>query len=96
MARRVWVWWSRRITERVGCLEAVSYTHLDVYKRQVQDGAGVQLDLAGKGPGQIDAVVKGRIATGFRSADLAISGTGQAALINAFIGPCLLYTSRCV
>ncbi len=60
---------------------------LTVTGRAVQDDAGVQLDLAGKGPGQIDAVVKGRMAPGFKSADLVISGTGQAALINAFIEP---------
>ena len=60
---------------------------LTVTGRAVQDAGGVLLDLAGMGPGQIDAVVKGRIAPGFRSADLAIRGTGQAALINAFIGP---------
>ena len=55
--------------------------------RAVQDAAGVQLDLAGKGPGQIDATVKGQIAPGFGSADLAIKGTAQAALGNAFVAP---------
>lgn len=53
----------------------------------VQAADGTTLDLEGKGPGQIDATVKGRIAAGFRSADLAIAGTAQAALANAFISP---------
>lgn len=60
---------------------------LMVTGRAVQDAAGVQLDLAGKGPGQIDATVKGRIAPGFATADLAIRGTAQAALGNAFVAP---------
>lgn len=60
---------------------------LVVTGRAVQDAAGVQLDLTGKGPGQIDAAVKGRIAPGFGSADLAIRGTAQAALGNAFVAP---------
>lgn len=53
----------------------------------VQDASGVTLDLAGKGPGQIDATVKGKIAPGFGSGDLAIKGTALAALGNAFIQP---------
>lgn len=60
---------------------------LTVTGRAVQDAAGVQLDLEGKGPGQIDATVKGRIAPGFGSADLAIKGTALAALGNAFVQP---------
>jgi translocation and assembly module TamB len=60
---------------------------LVVTGRAVQNAAGVQLDLAGKGPGQIDATVKGQIAPGFGSADLAIKGTAQAALGNAFVAP---------
>lgn len=60
---------------------------LTVTGRAVQDSGGTQIDLSAKGPGQIDAGVKGRIARGFGSADLAITGTGQAALVNAFIAP---------
>ncbi|MGL6210942.1 MAG: translocation/assembly module TamB domain-containing protein, partial [Paracoccaceae bacterium] len=50
----------------------------------VDDGQGYLLDLAGRGPGQIDATVQGRIGS---TADLAIRGTAQAALANAFIDP---------
>lgn len=60
---------------------------LTVTGRAVQDASGTQLDLVAKGPGQIDAGVKGRIAKGFGAADLTIRGTGQAALVNAFIAP---------
>ena len=45
------------------------------------------LDLTAKGPGQIEATVKGKVAPGFGSGDLAIKGTAQAALANAFIQP---------
>lgn len=45
----------------------------------------IRLDLAGKGPGGIDAVVKGTIAAD--RADLEIRGRAQAALANAFITP---------
>ncbi len=51
----------------------------------VDDRDGVVLDLTGTGPGQIDAVVRGRIDGG--TADLTITGTAQAALANAFIDP---------
>ncbi|MGB3278243.1 MAG: translocation/assembly module TamB domain-containing protein [Pseudorhodobacter sp.] len=51
-----------------------------------ENGNGVTLDLAGTGPGGIDAKVSGTIAPRFRSADLAISGSAQAALANAFLG----------
>lgn len=51
-----------------------------------ENGNGVTLDLAGTGPGGIDARIAGRIAPGFRSADLAITGSAQAALANAFLG----------
>lgn len=51
-----------------------------------ENGDGVTLDLKGTGPGGIDARVAGRIAPNFRSADLAITGSAQAALANAFLG----------
>ncbi len=52
----------------------------------LQDTGGLTLDLAGQGPGQIDATVRGRIAAGYKAADLAIKGSAQAALANAFLG----------
>lgn len=60
---------------------------LTVAGTAVQDLTGVTLDLTGKGPGQIDATVKGKLAPGFGSGDLAINGTAQAALANVFIEP---------
>jgi translocation and assembly module TamB len=59
---------------------------LTVSGSALQDADGLTLDLAGKGPGQIDATVKGRIAAGYGSADLAIKGSAQAALANVFLG----------
>lgn len=53
----------------------------------LQDAAGYRLDLSGKGPGQVDARVSGRVATNFGAADLQISGAGQAGLANLFIAP---------
>lgn len=60
---------------------------LTVTGRATQDAIGADLDLKAKGPGQIDATMTGRIAKGFGTADLAIKGTGQAALANTFIAP---------
>lgn len=51
-----------------------------------ENGDGFVLDLAGRGPGGIDARIAGRLAPGLRSADLAINGTAQAALANVFLG----------
>ncbi len=55
--------------------------------KAVQDAGGLTLNLTGQGPGQINAAVTGRIASGFDSANLIITGTAQAALGNAFISP---------
>jgi len=52
-----------------------------------ENGEGITLDLNGTGPGGIDARVAGRIAPNFRTADLAITGSAQAALANAFLVP---------
>ena len=52
-----------------------------------QDADGYALDLASKGPGQIDARIKGRLTRDFRSADLAISGTASAGLANKLAEP---------
>lgn len=59
---------------------------LSISGTALQDASGLQLDLAGTGPGQIDATVKGRIAPSFASGDLAIRGTAQAGLADAFLG----------
>jgi translocation and assembly module TamB len=53
----------------------------------VDDGTGYRVDLTGKGPGKIDARVTGRMASNLSRADLALTGTGQAALANPFIAP---------
>lgn len=51
-----------------------------------QDAAGARVDIAGQGPGGIDATAKGRFAADFSSADLALQGRAQAGLANAFLG----------
>ncbi|KFE35243.1 translocation/assembly module TamB domain-containing protein [Thioclava atlantica] len=51
------------------------------------DGKGYMLDLAGSGPGGTDAKVTGRVAPDFGDTDLAITGSAQTALVNAFIAP---------
>ncbi|MBA3911145.1 MAG: translocation and assembly module protein TamB [Rhodobacter sp.] len=51
------------------------------------DGAGYVLDITGRGPGQVDGRIAGRVAANFASGDLAITGTGQAGLANLFIAP---------
>ena len=58
---------------------------LQIEGQAIQDAGGITLDMSGQGPGQIDAKVKGRIATGFDEANLTITGTAQAALANAFL-----------
>ncbi len=52
-----------------------------------QDASGYSLDLAARGPGQVDGRIKGRIASNFSSADLTLAGTGSAGLANLFIAP---------
>ncbi len=51
-----------------------------------EQGNGYVINLAGRGPGQIDGRVTGRLAQDFRSADLQVQGTGQAGLANPFLG----------
>jgi translocation and assembly module TamB len=51
-----------------------------------EDATGYALDLRVLGPGQIDATARGRVSPGFGQADLAIAGSAQAALANAFLG----------
>jgi translocation and assembly module TamB len=52
-----------------------------------QDAQGYGLDIRGRGPGQIEAAIAGRIANGFDRADLTIRGSGEAGLANLFISP---------
>jgi translocation and assembly module TamB len=50
------------------------------------DAGGYPVDLALRGPGGVDITVRGRMATGPLRADLAVRGSAQAALANAFLG----------
>ncbi|QYZ69180.1 translocation/assembly module TamB domain-containing protein [Neotabrizicola shimadae] len=52
-----------------------------------QSASGTTLDLAARGPGGIDGTVSGRISPRYDSADLAVRGSAQAALANAFLDP---------
>jgi translocation and assembly module TamB len=60
---------------------------LTVSGTALQDATGYVIDLAGRGPGQVDAKVAGRVAADFATADLSLSGSGQAGLANAFLEP---------
>ena len=67
----------------------VSYTHLDVYKRQVESAVGVLESSVTMEQGM-------RVRIGFHS---LIKGLENQRIVVAFaehIGHCLLYTSRCV
>lgn len=48
---------------------------------------GYAVDLAGEGPGATHAHATGRVASDFATADLALTGGGQAAIVNPFIAP---------
>ena len=84
---------------------AVSYTHLDVYKRQVpgettcdlaEQAARRALDAAGIAPGQIDLIVLGTTTPDHVFPSVA---TQLQHRLGCYGGPafdCLLYTSRCV
>jgi translocation and assembly module TamB len=50
-------------------------------------GQELAIDLALRGPGQIDARLGGSLSPSSQSADLALSGSGRAALANLFIAP---------
>ena len=52
-----------------------------------QSATGTGLDLTVRGPGQIQAQVKGTLAAGFASANLTARGTAQAGLANILIAP---------
>ena len=60
---------------------------LTVNGQAVQDSGGITLNLTAEGPGQIAARITGKIAAGFGSANLVMTGSSQAALGNAFIAP---------
>ncbi|MEF3047920.1 translocation/assembly module TamB domain-containing protein [Pseudotabrizicola sp. L79] len=51
-----------------------------------EQAAGYRVDLAGTGPGQIDATIRGQIDGDFGGGDLAIAGSAQAGLANPFLG----------
>ena len=90
------------IKQVLGVVLAVSYTHLDVYKRQVlgvDELLQAAKDLAvvgGKrraGKGQLHPTVAIRhLGMGIGR----IVGAAQMHLVALFLKPCLLYTSRCV
>lgn len=52
----------------------------------VEAGNGYAVDLAGTGPGQINATVKGQINGDFGGGTLAIAGSAQAGLANPYLG----------
>ena len=66
-------------------LESVSYTHLDVYKRQIR--------FCGRPPAQTG---KPRAATEDRGGGPQSLGGEQGLATTALPSACLLYTSRCV
>ncbi len=53
----------------------------------VQDASGFVIDMAVKGPAQIDARVRGNLSDNLARADLAIVGTAQAGLANNLVAP---------
>jgi translocation and assembly module TamB len=52
-----------------------------------QDADGFQIDLAAKGPAQIDARVAGRLARDFSQVNLTVAGTASAGLANKLAAP---------
>ncbi|MCB2116590.1 MAG: translocation/assembly module TamB domain-containing protein [Rhodobacteraceae bacterium] len=54
----------------------------------VREGAsGYVVDLAGTGPGATSARITGEVAADGKTASLALTGTGQSAIVNPFIEP---------
>lgn len=60
---------------------------LNVAGSAIDRGRGYELDLRGTGPGQIDARASGQLSADLGRADLAVTGSAQAGLINPFIAP---------
>lgn len=56
----------------------------------LDDGSTYRVDLAGRGPGGVDGTITGSLTRNLSTADLSLSGTGQAALANLFISPRVL------
>lgn len=52
-----------------------------------QSAEGYQLDISGKGPGGASMVASGSLSSDFAHADLKLTGSGQAALLNGVIAP---------
>ena len=55
--------------------------------RIAETGEGYQVDISASGPGATSARVAGGLALDFTSADLAITGGAQSAIVNPFIRP---------
>lgn len=51
-----------------------------------ETASGYALDLAGTGPGAINATIRGQVDGDFAGGDLAIAGSAQAGLANPFLG----------
>ncbi|MEZ5777080.1 MAG: translocation/assembly module TamB domain-containing protein [Paracoccaceae bacterium] len=60
---------------------------LTVQGRITEAADGYEVALSGTGPGATSAKIEGRIAQDFATADLAIAGGAQAAIVNPFIAP---------
>ena len=85
--------------QRIWYLQAVSYTHLDVYKRQVRDGRkfATQADFEES----IEVVIAGyqkknRVLSNKEKLIVAYHEIGHALVAAKQTESCLLYTSRCV
>ena len=82
------------------CLMAVSYTHLDVYKRQANKGAAFQVSLSCTTG---NAFTSFSVIAGVLPLGLTITGPGNEEQLqfpsvwgHIDTNCCLLYTSRCV
>ena len=71
-------------------IKPVSYTHLDVYKRQLQDSAPPLP------PDRVHAVLTQELGPRWRRRFASFDDTPVAAASIGQVHRCLLYTSRCV
>ncbi len=53
----------------------------------IEADSSYSVDLAGEGPGATHARITGTLAADFSTADLALAGGGQSAIVNPFIAP---------